>query len=449
MLKVQAALKRVKEGPAELIEPSHIEEVCREIGHRWRRKGPLQPPVVVLACIWQTLCGNASCRRVRLKLGDVSRQAFAQARQRLPLQLLRRLNQQLVARCNGNESGRWHGLRVYAADGTGVSMPDVPELAREFTYPANQKPGQGFPCAHLLHLFDFTTGMVQQTHVGPRATNDLKGLPQVLADLERDAVLVADRAFGCFLSLALCQQHGIHGVFRPQGGVRISFKKRRHAGKGRGKRPTGKLVRKFSRWDQLVTYTRPKKPSPVLDPEQFFQLPETITVREIHFRCHRKGFRPHEITLMTTLLDPDQYPAKDIEQLYMRRWQAEVNIRHLKQTLGLDVLKGKSVDVIHKEIELHVMAYNLVRLAMLESAARQHCSPDRVSFRDALEWMLDNQDPACLDNLLLNKPRPGRVHPRACKRRPKPHSLMTEPRHAFQTRISGQAGTPPPLTTAD
>ncbi len=98
--------------------------------------------------------------------------------------------------------------------------------------------------------------------------------------------------------------------------------------------------------------------------ESFDRLPETIRVREIKWRIRECHYRVREVTLVTTLLDPDRYPAAEIARLYKWRWQVEVNLRDLKITLGMDVLKGHSVDVVTKEVLVFVLIYNLVRLVM-------------------------------------------------------------------------------------
>ena len=137
---------------------------------------------------------------------------------------------------------------------------------------------------------------------------------------------------------------------------------------------------------------------------------------------------------LTTLLDPRRHSAQALAELYGLRWQIETDFRHLKQTLGLDVLHGKTPDIVEKEIAMFALVYNLVRRVMLAEAQRRGVPPQRVSFIDALRqlaWPLLGADPP----LLLNPLRPGRVQPRVRKRRPKQYPVMKEPRNVLKRRL--------------
>jgi hypothetical protein len=145
-----------------------------------------------------------------------------------------------------------------------------------------------------------------------------------------------------------------------------------------------------------------------------------------------------EITLVTTLLDAKQYPAADLAELYGKRWQVETNLRHLKQTLHIDVLRTKSVDGIHKELAMFAIVYNLVRLVMLEAAQRQGVMPDRISFVDALRWLVAAGTGLPLRRIRVLPLRPDRHEPRVRKRRPKNYPLMTKPRAELMQALSAQ-----------
>ena len=156
------------------------------------------------------------------------------------------------------------------------------------------------------------------------------------------------------------------------------------------------------------------------------------------FFCPQPGFRNHQIILVTTLLDPVQYPAAELAQLYFDRWRIEVNLRHLKQTLRMDVLRCKTVAGVHKELRMLTLVYNLVRLIMLEAARQQSANVERISFIDALRWLVHVQPGESLCTLIVNPHRPGRCEPRVVKRRPKQYPLMQRPRDELKQALLRQ-----------
>ena len=153
-------------------------------------------------------------------------------------------------------------------------------------------------------------------------------------------------------------------------------------------------------------------------------------MRDFHLRRVSPADRP--ALQVTTLLDAVKYPASLIAAMFGGRWSAEVNLRHLKQTLGLDVLRSHSVAGVTKELHAFVIIYNLVRQVRCEAARRQQVAPNRISFVDALRWLRHAQPGATLPVLLVVPDRPGRHQPRVKKRRPKSYPLMTRPRHVLK-----------------
>ena len=133
----------------------------------------------------------------------------------------------------------------------------------------------------------------------------------------------------------------------------------------------------------------------------------------------------------------NRFASSSLAQLYFDRWQVEVNLRHLKQTLHLDVLRSKSVDGIKKELCMIALAYNLVRLVMVEAARRQEVTPDRVSFIDALRWLSYARPNQPLRNLKVHRIR-HRLEPRVRKRRPKQYPLMNRPRVELRQALARQ-----------
>ena len=166
--------------------------------------------------------------------------------------------------------------------------------------------------------------------------------------------------------------------------------------------------------------------------EDYAALPETLTVRELRYAVGRPGFRTRTVTLVTTLSDAVLYPPEALAGLYGVRWRVELNLRHLKTTMKMDVLKCKTVEGVLKELTVYAIVYNLVRVVMLEAARRQGVDVERISFVDAMRWLVEAKPGDELPELVVNPERPGRYEPRVRKRRPKQYPLMTKPRSVLR-----------------
>ena len=199
--------------------------------------------------------------------------------------------------------------------------------------------------------------------------------------------------------------------------------------------PRSAWIKRLGRCDQLVEYFKPRDRPNWMSVEEYAALPETLLVRELRFTVESPGFRTREITLVTTLLDPERYPAAELAALYHQRWRVEINLRHLKQTMRMDVLRTKTIDGIHKELALFAVCYNLVRLVMLEAARRQRVPVERISFIDALRWLAHTRPGTSLRDLVVNPDRPNRLEPRVRKRRPKEYPLMKQPRSQLRKAL--------------
>ena len=163
-------------------------------------------------------------------------------------------------------------------------------------------------------------------------------------------------------------------------------------------------------------------------------LPQSVKVRELRHRIHQAGYRTRCVTLVTTLLDDKLYTKHVLTDLYLQRWQIEVNLRHLKQTLGMNGLRSCTCEGITKEMIMFLMAYNLVRLMMLRSAMQQSVVPDRISFMDTMRWLCSDAACELIPNLLINTDRPGRYQPRVMKRAKDKYPRMTRPRKQYHAK---------------
>jgi hypothetical protein len=187
--------------------------------------------------------------------------------------------------------------------------------------------------------------------------------------------------------------------------------------------------------DQVVEWFKPIDRPRWMTPEQYESLPTSLLVRELRYSIHQKGFRPQEITLVTTLLDEQRYTLDDLAGLFLQRWEIETNFGHLKTTMKMDVLKCKTVDGVLRDMQVFALIYNMVRQVMLAAAQRQHVDVHRISFIDALRWLQSASPGDELIPLVVNPQRPHRIEPRVRKRRPKQYPLMTKPRRQLKKTL--------------
>jgi hypothetical protein len=434
MSTIADALGRIKANLTTYVPPSLLDRICRDLGHPYRSR-TLTPTVTAYLFLRQVLHGNAPCSELRHLAGlDFTESAYCQARARLPVAFFHRLLRAVSGRpgCDDDPRARWKGHRVFLMDGSTFSMPDTPELREFFGQPGAQAEGCGFPMAHLLALFDGYRGDLLRAIPAPCRTHDLVSAALTHQDLEPGDLLVGDRAFCSYAHLALARSRRLHGLFRAHQKQIIDFRPRRpHLGpgqKGPAGRPRSRWLKRLGKHDQLVEYFKPRERPSWMSAEEYARLPASLVVREVRVKVAVPGQRTQEVTLVTTLLDPKRYPARSLAKLYGRRWQAETNLRHLKQTLGMDVLRCQTVPGVVKEFKVFVTVYNLVRRVMAEAARRQGVKPERISFADALGWLRHARPGDELPRLKVNPERPGRVEPRAKKRRDKQFDLLRKPR---------------------
>jgi hypothetical protein len=409
--------------------------VCREHNYTWRNR-ELDPATTVARFMQQIVHGNTPCSEVRHMAGrSFTPQAYCQARARLPLAVYQALFHEVYQRlipCTRRQEHLWFGHRTFHVDGSTFSMPDTPELQQAFGMPSGQNKGCGFPVAHLLVLFSAATGLLLDAWASPLRTSDLAETPQAHLHLEAGDILIGDDTFSGYPHLAMLSKQGLNGLF-PVHHLRIvDFKKGRpHCGEGEqavAGMPRSRWVQSLGKEDQLVEYFKPAQKPPRLSREEFDALPESILVRELRRTVVRPGLGKITLTLVTTLLDRVKYPAEELLELRLRRWDVETNLGHLKTTMKMDVLRCQTEQGVRKELTVFCLVYNLVRQVMLEAAQRQKVAVSRVSFADAYKWMRHARPGDVLPSLLINPHRPERIEPRCKKRRPKQYDLMNKPR---------------------
>jgi hypothetical protein len=435
------ALKQIKNDLAQHLEPQVIRDICKAAGHTWRQR-LLDPVTTIHLFVLQILHGNTAVNHLRhLANLTFTAAAYCQARARLPLDVCQRLLQRVAQALQPTtqDQGRWRGHRTFHVDGSSFSMPDTPELQQQFGQPGGQKPGCGFPVAHLLTLFHAGTGLLLKVLAAPLRTHDLAQVATLHPELQAGDVLVGDRAFCSFAHIGLLLLRQLHGVFRLHQRQGVDFTPGRPYN-APGKKPvkglpTSRWLRSLGVTDQLVEWFKPKECPAWLTPQQYTTLPASQVLRELRYQVTQPGFRTQTVTLVTTLLDPEAYPAEALAELYRQRWQVETNLRHLKHTMQMDVLRCETEQGVLKELALFALVYNLVRVVMCAAAQRQGVAVERISFVDALRWLADAEPGSSLPDLVVNPDRPGRVEPRAVKRRPKEYDRLTRPRQELRKRL--------------
>jgi hypothetical protein len=398
------------------------------------------------AFLWQVLNPGSPCREVvrqtqallaRLDFPDLDENssAYCQARLRLPPETLQRVfdaTVQTAARLCPS-ADLFHGQEVKVVDGTTVSLEDTPENQQVYPQPRSQKPGCGFPLLKLVALFSLATGAVLTIVHGGFRDGELTLFRQLWLALKAGDLLLADRGFSDYATLAGLWLRGVDGLFRLHASRPSDFR--------RGTR--------LGRNDRLVTWTKPKTRLLSVDPATWAALPQELLVRQVGFTIVARGFRTRKIILVTTLLDPEKHPAQELAELYARRWNIELYFRHIKTSMKMETLRCKTPAMVQKEILMHLTAYNLIRCLMLEAGAVYGVSVARISFKGSVDAVRQysaelmrarsrKQKTALYQDLLealardLVPERPNRSEPRAVKRRPKPYPVLNKPRRQFK-----------------
>jgi hypothetical protein len=315
-------------------------------------------------------------------------------------------------------------------------MPDTPELREHFGLPNGVKEGCGFPSAHLLVMFSASTGVLLKTVVSPLNTADVTNTPSCHEKMEPGDVAVGDSHFGSYGHLAALMARGCHGLFAVPSSRIVDFTPERpHAeSSADAGRPRSQWVASLGENDQLVWWIKPKVKPTWMTADQWQQVPEKLLVRELRRQVSGDGGSV-TLTMVTTLSDAKEYPAEGLLDLRQRRWDIETDLASLKTTMGMDVLRCKTVAGVKKELAMFALAYNLVRAAMIEAARRQKVAVRDVSFADTLQWMRHARAGDEMPRIAVIRRRPGRAEPRVRKRRGKPYDHMTKPRDKLRAAL--------------
>jgi hypothetical protein len=395
----------------------------------------------------EVLSADRSCREtvrkalvwLALKSGKTASPntaAYCKARARLILKDINAVLHQTTKRIQDLYAGQhlWYGRQVKILDGTGLSMPDTPANQAAWPISKRTKPGCGFPVMRLVALFSLATGLIMDVAKGT-LKNDERSLARSLWHLlESGDVLLADRGFCGYADFFYLTLRRVDCVMR-------NHHRRTKA---------LAIIKRISKGDHLIAWYKTGQCPKWLTPQQWHEMPKSLNLRQISFPVGIPGFRTKAVTVVTTLIDHRRYPKQAFIDLYRTRWMAELFLRDIKTTMRMDILRCKTPEMIHKEISMYLIAYNLIRAMMLAAASRHGVSPFRLSFKGTIatlrQWapviaaarLHPRSNEQLIEILLaylakdLLPDRPNRVEPRAKKRRPKNYPLLNKPRSLFK-----------------
>lgn len=356
--------------------------------------------------------------------------AYCKARSRLPVGLVSGLVRNTGKVISGKSAAGWlwQGRRVMLVDGTTVTMADTAANQAKYPQQKNQEEGLGFPICRIVGVTCLASGAVLNAVMGDykgKGTGEQALLRTLLDTFEKDDVMLGDALFATYFLLAELLLRGVHCVFEQNGARRLTTDFR--------------LGKKLGSRDHLVTLKKPKTRPEWMTKEQYLAVPDTIVTRELDV-----GGK----VLVTTLLCPETTPKTALKALYKQRWHVELDIRNIKTTMDMCTLRCKTPEMVEKEMWVYLLAYNLIRFAMLKSALLKDVLPRTLSFKHVLQlWLAwsaatrrsdEKENIAALLIMMAQKTvgnRLGRVEPRAVKRRPKATPLLMEKRAAAQAKI--------------
>jgi hypothetical protein len=392
-------------------------------------------------CLAQAMSADRSCQKAvddaaikRLVGGlptcSTNTGAYCQARSHLPLEMISTLalhTGRLMSR-SAPRKWRWQGRPVRLVDETTVALPDTQSNQSVYPQPGSQKPGLGFPLCRLVGMICLGTGAVLDAALGPcqgKGSDEQSLLRTMLNTLESGDILLADAFYATYFLLCPLQQLGVDSVFEQQGSRKRSTDFRRD--------------RRLGQRDQLIELRKPKRKPGWMSQQEYELAPESLVVREL-----MAGGK----LLVTTLRCPKQTTKAALKALYRNRWHVELDFRHIKTTLGMEILSCRSPKMVEKEIWVYLLAYNLIRLLIAQAALLADILPRQLSFKRTLQlWVVwrwsenggDNHEKLIELFFLIAQQRvgkqPGRIEPRAIKRRPKPVPLLTKPRQIARAEI--------------
>lgn len=439
---------------AEVLSAERIERVFARFNNLFGMSRVFSTVTTLWAFLSQTLCDGkeASCQAAVAKIitfcnlqglpaPTIDTGDYCRARAKLSEDALHELTVEIARDVEQQADPAWLWKERHAklVDGFTFTMPDTKANQAEYPQQPKQKEGIGFPIARAVAILSLATGCMLDFAIGPyegKETGETALLRSLLKRLEKGDVLVADRYYCSFLMIALLFGLGVD--------VCLRMHQRRHVDFRRGKA--------LGKYDHRIEWTRPAKPD-WMDDATYALIPEKLVMREIRFNVVQPGRRVKRVTIATTLLDPEQYTAEDIAELYGFRWNSELDIRSIKTALHLDHARCVSPAMVRKEVWVTLLAYNLIRTTATGAAALRAVPPRQISFTGTCQsvlsvWMILSSGITppeaaatlalaqldCISQLIVGD-RPGRFEPRVLKRRRHRYPLMQQPRDTLKRKL--------------
>ena len=340
---------------------------------------------------------------------------------------------------SADEDWLWKGRHAKLIDGFTFTMPDTLENQAEYPQQKSQKPGVGQPIARAVAILSLATACVMDVAVGPysgKETGETALLRTMLKSLCKGDIAVLDRYYCSFMMIAMMLSQGTDVCARKH--------HRRHSDFRRGRR--------LSKHDHIIVWTRPARPK-WMDEESYAQIPERLELREIRYNIVVPGRRTKTIDVITTLTDPQEYTQEEIAELYGFRWNSELDIRSIKESLNLGHVRSKSPKMVRCELWTTLLGYNLIRTTAAGAALLHKKQPRQISFTSTCQYVLASwmvMSCGLIERGKVNDycqtllaqiaecevaNRPGRLEPRVVKRRPKPYKLMQKPRNQLRREL--------------
>lgn len=430
---------------SDVLSEAKIREALDECGVEFRDR-IFNPITTTWAFLSQVLSDDHSCRdtvsRVvahrsasGLETCSPSTAAYCKARIRLPESVTAMLCRNAASDLQSSigDDWKWNGRNVYVVDGSTISMPDTP--ANQAVYPqhGNQADGLGFPIGRTCILLSLATGachdMAIASYTG-KGTGERNLFRQMFDRLSAGDIVLADALYDDYFLVCELLERGVDVVFR--------------AGSNR---KSGWIYR-YDKGDTVLIWKRPQRPE-WMTKEQYAAIPERIQMRQVSVDVKDKNSRVKKLKVVTSILDVE-IDGSEFGDLYHQRWHGEVDIRSIKCTMQMDILRCKTPGMVRKEIWIHLLAYNLMRSIVATAAAEHDATPREISFKGAKQTIaafapkIENARPCDRKRLISDMlktiayhrvgNRPGRWEPRANKRRPKPQRYLTVPRDKAKKR---------------
>jgi hypothetical protein len=305
-------------------------------------------------------------------LPSSSTAAYCQARANLDLSSLEAIlehtpNQRLTK----PDLGLMNGRRVVVVDGTGVSIPDTEKNQLVWPQQRHQKPGCGFPQTAICACFCLQTGLLLSHRVGNKKSHELPLLREQWATFKSGDIFLGDKGFCSYFDVSSLKDRGVDSVITLARRIPVT---------------ETESVKVLDENDLLIQWKRPVRTvNSSYSQSDWEGLPETLMLRQIKVSIDQPGFRTKGFYIITTLLDSKEYKADDLADLYFQRWDVELFFRDIKTTMGMDILRCKTPDMIRKEIVMHLIAYNGILYLMVEATVRAGNRVRRISFKGSVQ----------------------------------------------------------------